>query len=73
MTGFLMIIYSIAALVVAVEIGRFVHAREKAGRCACCAGTGRRHDGVRCLPCVGTGRAVPADPAADRHEGRAAV
>jgi RecJ-like exonuclease len=69
MTGFLMIIFSAAGLVVAFEIGRLVHVHEEAGRCVSCAGTGRLRGGARCSPCGGTGRAVPAG-AADQHQVR---
>jgi RecJ-like exonuclease len=68
MTGFLMIIYAAAALVAAVEIGRLVHAQERAGRCDSCAGTGRLPGSARCLPCAGTGRAARVLAANDRRE-----
>ena len=63
-----MIIFATAALVAAFEIGRLVHAQEKAGRCDSCAGTGRLPGSARCLPCAGTGRAARVVAAADQHE-----
>jgi hypothetical protein len=68
MTGLLMIIYAVAALVVVFEIGRLVHTQEKLGRCDSCAGTGRLPGSARCLPCAGTGRPVRVLAAADRRE-----
>jgi hypothetical protein len=68
MTGFLMIIYAIAASIVVFEIGRHVYAQEKMGRCDSCAGTGRLHAGTRCRPCAGTGRAPRVVPTADPHD-----
>ena len=68
MTGFLMIIFAIAALIVVFEIGRYVYAEEKMGRCDSCAGTGRLHAGTACRPCAGTGRTATLAPVPDQHQ-----